>query len=141
MHKTAINTKYKDYLSYQCKIIIHNIKMLLPTALLWIPPTSNFWITNIFIVYAALLYNSFLNAVRQKIWCNSIDKAKISVRQKCIFRQFLLSICQKMCSKMFWSVIFPTDHSKADWPPVPHIVFLAFFEGEYNTCLSLVTGD
>lgn len=53
LHKAAINTKYRDYLSYQCKIIICVIKMLLPTALLRIPPTSNFWITNVFIMYAA----------------------------------------------------------------------------------------
>lgn len=61
-------------------------------------------------------------ALRWEMWCDSTDKAKISLKQKCLFRQ-LLSTSLKMCSKTFWSVIFFTNHSKADWSLVSHIVF------------------
>lgn len=81
--------------------------MLLPTALPQIPPTSNFWITDAFIIYAALIHNSFLNAVRQEIWCNSTDKAKVSARQKYVFRKLLLSRCPEMRAKMSCYRIFP----------------------------------
>lgn len=44
VHRAAINTKYKDYISYQSEIIIPIIKTLLPTAVLH---TCNFWITSV----------------------------------------------------------------------------------------------
>lgn len=101
--------------------------MLLPTALLQIPPTSNFWITDAFVIYAALIHNSFLNAVRQEICCNSTDKAKVSARQKICFQEASsLQVSRNACQDDLLQD-FPTDHSKADRAVAPHVVFLAFF--------------
>lgn len=68
VHQDAINVQYRDYLSYQYKITICIIKT--------VPHTSNFWISNVSIMHAALLYNIFLNAVKWQIYQKSTDKSK-----------------------------------------------------------------